>query len=197
MNLAKHTQPVLNLLRLVIWLLPLIILYILFYNQQKPSGYLEAIYNFQKNPLGLQEESPIISHLVPKSRLYPPKIENNYQYQEWHSDPIYLDLKMPRVFETIEIEITHRNKYNIPFSFAYQKLATTTLEWEWEDLPNANPVQSPTIVWQKSTFSTKLQNVNISNRKLRFRLSAPTLKNSHKTIDIKEIKVIFKDKYAK
>ncbi len=96
---------------------------------------------------------------------------------------------MPRLFKQINIELTYKNQHHIPFQLAYENSPQT---WNWKFLyPQAEIRLADN--WQKKTFSFLTNNAKIINNQLRFMLSAPMLRKTDYGIDLREIKIIFKD----
>jgi len=173
----------------LLWFAPIILLFWLVRQNSVPSGILEASYSFQKNATDFEEESPYIFHLEPKGRLRTRSFEDGYWMQSWYAEPIYFYLKMPRLFNKANLEIIYRNQHNIPFRLAYEK-GQTSYDWEFIKVNTSTELENG---WQKDTFSLDLNSIKITNNKLRFMLSATTMKNSDQVIDLRKVKIILTD----
>ncbi len=77
-------------------------LYLVFNQYFFPSGKLEVAYGFK-------EDSEYISHLSPWQRLLPPEEINGVWSQAIKDDLVYFDVKNPRWFQSVTVQLTFQN----------------------------------------------------------------------------------------
>ncbi|KKQ57536.1 MAG: hypothetical protein US74_C0003G0003 [Parcubacteria group bacterium GW2011_GWA2_38_13] len=90
-------------LRLIFFLLPIALALRLLYKDFVVSGQLTAEYDF-KTP------SPFISVLRPQSRVSEISHNDSGDYfQTIHDEPVYFDIRMPRMLDTAKVSIVYKN----------------------------------------------------------------------------------------
>lgn len=190
-------EKIYKILRLFVYLFPLILLFVLIYKDFSPSGKVSFKYDIFR-------DSPVITKLFPANRLADPQqIPGDGHYQEILKEPVYFETRLSQKFDQAQIELTFKN----PQSTLFQLGLATAGEDEWnyffkpidnKILNNLNwskITENGFVLWQKNkkyqTISDFLKNINNEKGvgvynydfKRKFKLTNYQPSNSYQIID--------------
>ena len=144
--MKEKSSKIKFLIKATIVILPVLIFVWLLNKQFAPLGHLEIKYNLVK-------DSPFISELYPKERIYALKLDNKQPYKEILDDIIYFDLKLPRSsYQKAQISIKYKNNNQQLFDLGaltseeLQSYETKTLENKFIDNSSWNKIQEEDLV---------------------------------------------------
>lgn len=171
MGIAR--DKMIKFVKAVIYSAMAVILIFLFWQKIVPAGEIEYKYNFSDNP-------KFIFGFYPEGR-----VVYNYETQSVINEPVYLDVYSPRKFNRAAVDLRYKNLNNSSAQFGV-KLADA--EWAFYFIPLT--AGGDNFLWQ--SFEFDLSHAERVKNKIRFALSAPSLVENGKEIEIDEIVVKLK-----
>ena len=107
----KEKNIIITVVKIIIWLLPLLLIFWILSQYFSLSGKFEATYN-------VQDESPFISNFAAKEQdklIGTTNINGREEsYQLITTSPLYFDITVPRLFPDATVSITYQNPQNQP-----------------------------------------------------------------------------------
>ena len=125
-------------IRIILWLIAFFVIGVFLYLAIIPSGEIEYSFDFDK-------KNGFISKLSPEERV--DFSDKNFQ-NKIIGNPVYFNLRVPRSFDTAEMQIKYKNKNDIPLIEA--GVLADNISWRY----NLKPMQNQLIdrfqlVWKK------------------------------------------------
>lgn len=167
------------MIRLLIWLIPVVLLGWLGYQDAMVSGRLSGEYNFD-------QPSPYVLSLAPRSRITEVKREGGDSYQAMIDDPIYFDVRLPRPVDNITLTLRYRAPAEQAINLAafYNKD-----EWRYETL-TWSAVSAPDAAgWRTATATVAMNDKRFAWQKYQFMISLPGVRTGGPPVDITQIQM--------
>lgn len=143
-------------------IIPLALLSVWIWQDLAPSGFVR----FEKNSV---EETPQISQFYPEGRLGDAVQVGDIQYQRVLGEPIYFDVRLPRVLDTIEVKILATGEID-GVVLGLRQPPTTAEPWRYIlTKPNLNVEKDVKVINQQFELSQSY----IEKGKVRFLLAIP------------------------
>lgn len=153
----------------------------LLWQYSAPAGFLELEYNFLK-------PTPYFSLLGPEERLSAAHQENSLAWQEMIFEPIYFNLRLPRVLKKAEIYI----KYKAPVGRDLKiGILTNATGWPY-DVKDFETILPTPDGWQIGIATFDLTSFERQRNQYRIILASSGLNESGQRIQLGGIRVIAK-----
>lgn len=147
---------------LLLSIIPLVLLSFWVWQDLAPSGYV----SFEKTSA---LRTPQISQFYPEGRLGEPMQVGEIEYQPVLGEPIYFDVRLPRVLDTIEVKIFVTGDVN-DVTIGLRQPPTATEPWRYIlTKPNIDDKGNVKVISQKFELSQSY----VENGKVRFLFAIP------------------------
>lgn len=154
------------------------LLIFLFWKNYSPLGQQTIVYN-------IGERSSFTAGLWPSTRVEKfTCVQPGGCSQKLFDNPVYINLLMPRPFQTLVVEMTYQNPDNVPVKLGIK----SGPGWQFFEAPLETLGSSDE--WQIAQSSFDLNRAYITQRQISLVVSAPQLKNRDHYLLIKQIKFI-------
>lgn len=172
-------KNIIKLLRLILGIIFLILLIWLFFQNLVVGGELRVVRDFCSS-------TRLISDLYPEDRVGGLERKGEVCWQRIFVEPVYFELRVPRTFSEIELEIVYQNPQHPILQLGLMKKKNNLLDWDFQ-LKKVS--QEPSLDWQRAKVRFQGGEEYLNNHALEFMVSAPGLTEERHEIKIREIKV--------
>lgn len=172
-------KNIIKLLRLIFGAIFLILLSWLFFQNLVVRGELTAVRDFCF-------PTRLISGLYPEDRVGSLERKGENCWQRIFVEPVYFELRVPRTFSEIELEIVYQNPQHSILQLGLMKKKDNPLDWDFQ-LKEVS--QEPSQEWQRAKVRFQGGEEYLNNHALEFMISAPGLTKARHEIKIKKITV--------
>ena len=151
---------------LILLLLPLIFFSWIIYKDINPAGSLEIVYDWQK-------DQPEVSRLFPADRL----LDASGTGQTVINEPVYFTVRLPQTYETVRATVLYENLGDQEVKLGLQQGGGDDWLYDLQTLTSGKPIEF------------NLKGATVSNRSIRFMITAPGLASPDKILLLKKIEI--------